>query len=173
MKKKFLATLCVVGAFGVLCTPARAQSEPQHPLQVSLAAQKIEVTNGKETFKDAGRVKPGDVIEYRSVYVNRGKESLKGVSGTLPIPTGTEYIIESANPSNVNANTVTNPAYAPAPLTRTISVNGAARTVRVPASEYKSLRWDLGEIRAGERRAVSLRVRVLSNQFEKATPTKQ
>lgn len=44
--------------------------------------------DGKESFMPADRARPGDVIEYRLLYENRGSEAVTGVSIVDPIPFG-------------------------------------------------------------------------------------
>jgi len=52
--------------------------------------------DGEESFVPADNAQPKDVIEYRLTYKNQGQEPVRNVYITDPIPTGTQYVVESA-----------------------------------------------------------------------------
>jgi hypothetical protein len=82
------------------------------------------------------------------------------VKATLPIPSGMEYIPESAVPNQVMA-TADDVNYASVPLKRNVKrADGKIIQELVPYSEYRSLRWDLGEIAAGAVKSVKARMKV-------------
>src|SRR5690242_3433480 len=67
---------------------------------VNMEAWKVvKGAEGKEKFESADKAKPGDVIEYKAVYQNKGKVAATDVQATIPVPLGTEYLPTSAKPA--------------------------------------------------------------------------
>lgn len=131
-------------------------------LAVELAVYQVQRTpDGKETLTPAQQARPGDVLEYRAVYRNRGKKPVSGVRATLPIPAGNAVLaVDSLNPANPLAST-DGSHFAPFPLMRWVVLPDGQREQRpVAAVEYRTLRWVLGEIPSGAQKMVSARVRV-------------
>jgi uncharacterized repeat protein (TIGR01451 family) len=138
-----------------------AKAKKQEPLTVTLTANKVmKDVNGKEIFAKADKVKPGDTVEYRASYANVSKAGLSAVVATLPIPKGMEYIDRTANPAAATA-TVDGAKYEPVPLKR-MGKDKAGKQVAtlVPVSEYRALRWSLGNMQSGKVLIVSARVHV-------------
>ena len=120
-------------------------------------AKVVKGTDGKEQLLDAATVKPGDVIEYRATYTNRSAKSVTGVVATLPIPEGLQYLPMSAKPgATLVQAAVKGGDYSAEPLIRTV----AGKVQTVPYAEYRSLRWNLGQLPAGGSAAVSARASV-------------
>lgn len=160
-----LATI-IVGALGcasfaLLASAQVGMANGGGPLDVRLTAAKIaRGVDGKEIAQPATTAKPGEVIEYRAVYSNKGKGKLTNVEATLPVPSGLEYSANTAVPAPVYAS-VDGTLFAPAPLKRKVrQADGREVDQEIPASEYRSLRWKLGDISAGENAAVSARMRL-------------
>ena len=127
---------------------------------VSLTAHRILVSQGKEARLPAEQAKPGDVIEYRATYVNRGSTAVRDLEATLPVPTGLEYLPRTAQPLRLQAS-LDGKSFAPVPLTRRVRLAGGKTEVReVPASEYRALRWSIGSLGAKSARTVGARMRV-------------
>lgn len=103
---------------------------------------------------------PGDVIEYQVTYKNDGTAPAKQVLATLPVPAGgMVYIDGSASPAALQAS-LDGKTFAPAPLKREFVRNGRRQTEPVPPSEYRFLRWDLGELAPGQSVTVTSRMRL-------------
>ena len=138
-----------------------AKAKNKQPLVVTLTANKVvKDASGKEVFSKADKVKPGDVVEYRANYANVSQAGLSAVVATLPIPKGMEYIDRTANPVAASA-TVDAVKYESVPLKRIVKDKaGKQVTTLVPVTEYRALRWSLGNIQAGKVIAVSARVHV-------------
>lgn len=67
------------------------------PLMGNIEAVKVVANDdGGESYVPAKEAAPKDVIEYRLTYSNSGREVLRNVSVTDPIPVGTEYLEETA-----------------------------------------------------------------------------
>src|SRR5450432_4940685 len=129
-------------------------------VKVVLTATKIVQVNGAEQRQPGEKAKPGDVIEYVADYKNIEKSAVSSVKATLPVPSGMEYIPETAVPNQVMAST-DDVHYASVPLKRNVKrADGKVIQELVPYSEYRSLRWDLGEIAAGAVKSVKARMKV-------------
>jgi hypothetical protein len=133
-------------------------------VKVVLTASRIVTANGSEKREPGDKAKPGDVIEYVADYKNVPDEKSKGavshVNANLPVPNGMEYMPGTAVPANVMATT-DGINFAPVPLKRNVKgADGKMKEELVPYSEYKALRWDLGEIGPGASKQVKARMRV-------------
>ena len=149
---------CAALIVGLLGQPAFAQSTVTPAVDVNLTQHKVSKgKDGKEVLGDATFVKPGDVIEYRATYTNRSAKAVKNVVASLPIPEGLQYQPMSAKPAAPIAQaSVKGGAYGAEPLTRKV----AGKVEPVPYADYRSLRWNLGELPAGGVSVVSARAAV-------------
>lgn len=146
----------VVALLGLL---AANTAFAQSPLTATLEARKVVVVDGRETFSSADVARPNDVVEYRTIYRNVGKDTLRGVAATLPVPQGFIYISGTAG-KNATAS-VDGKTYAPIPLTRTVKgTDGRTKVELVPVAEYHSLRWELGNMPANTTNTVVARMRM-------------
>jgi uncharacterized repeat protein (TIGR01451 family) len=129
-------------------------------VHVALTAQRVTLVDGKEVLVSADKARPGDVIEYRAVYRNDGRNAVRGLDATLPVPSGLEYLPKTAAPAVVLAST-DGRTFAPVPLVRTERTPDGRQVVReVPLSEYRALRWSIGALAMKESRTVRARMRV-------------
>lgn len=113
--------------------------------------------DGKEQLLDAASVKPGDVIEYQARYVNRSARPITGLVGELPIQIGLEYQRKSARPDGAQTKAATAEGiFAAEPLMR--KVGGVQQEVLY--SDYRTLRWALGQLPPGGETSVRARARV-------------
>lgn len=145
-----------------VAAPAPQKAENAKQVQAVLTQLRV-VTDaqGKEKLEPAPTVKPGDVLEYRVTYTNAGKEAVKGVKATLPIPEETEYLSKSGRPGAARMlASAKDGKYAPEPLMYIPA--GKTRPEPVPYVDYRTLQWDLGQLPAGGVAEVSARVRILS-----------
>lgn len=159
----FLLTRLIAFVFLLVSTSLWAAG----PLAIELKSEKITtvVLQGKsEERRDAAKaIKPSDIIEYRANYKNTSAKELRGVQAVLPVPSGMTIDLNSAKPLPVQASSDGRLFY-PVPLTRQVrAADGQLKTVNVPLSEYRALRWSLGALAAGASRDVVLRARVNAN----------
>jgi len=157
----FLLCVFLASTFGN--TSAMAGAQQKDAVTIELTMKRV-VTDakGNEILEDVPRIKPGDLVEYTAVYRNRSKQSISGLKGSLPVPLGLEYVKRSARPSSVLATT-DGVNYAVEPLMRTIKdKDGKDQRVEVPYPEYRNLRWEIGNLDAGKKAAVSARMRVIA-----------
>jgi uncharacterized repeat protein (TIGR01451 family) len=151
----------------VICLPVVAD------VKVVLKASKIVASNGLEQRQPADKAKPGDIIEYVAEYRNAAKTSVSDVIATLPVPSGMEYIPDTAHPVQVMASTDEH-NYAPVPLKRSIrKADGTAIEQQVPFSEYRSLRWNLGDIQGEKSKSVTVRMKVSTQEKSESRTRKK
>jgi len=150
---KAAKTILLVAMTLMLSSLALAQ------VKVSLTAVKITVENGKEAESPADKAKPGDLIEYRAEYRNAGAKVQNKVVATVPIPSGMEYVADSASPQPSLAST-DGRTFAAVPLKRTVQRDGSPVEEIVPASAYRFLRWNLGKLAPGASATVKARARI-------------
>jgi uncharacterized repeat protein (TIGR01451 family) len=127
-----------------------------------MSASKVVTEASKETKVSAKQAKPGDVIEYSVLYRNRDNAAARNVMATMPVPHGMEFLGQTASPAQVMAS-LDGSHFAPVPLMRKVKkADGTEVEQMVPFSEYRSLRWSLGELPANGSKSVSARMRILS-----------
>ncbi|MCI0743820.1 MAG: hypothetical protein L0Y58_00290 [Verrucomicrobia subdivision 3 bacterium] len=138
-----------------------AQAQSGNDVVVTLKAQKVTVArDGKETLRLADRATPGEIIQYDAVYKNQSKSGVRNLQPTLPIPAGLEYLPNSAKPAPAKAS-IDGKNFSPLPLMRQVALpDGRTKEEAVPYSEYRALRWELGDLDSGKVAVVSARARL-------------
>ena len=151
--KPLKAALAMAVAF-TLYLPLQAE------LKSVLVAYKIVMADGVEQRQPADKAKPGDVVEYVAEYQNTDKRPVNNVLAKLPIPSGMEYLPETGSPAGIMAST-DDVNFAAVPLKRSVrQADGTMAQQLVPYSEYRSLRWNLGEIAGGASKTVKARMKI-------------
>ena len=155
-----LLSLGSITAFAGDVTPT-ATAKPAGAVEAKLAAFKVtQDANKKEVLAPADKVAPDDLLEYQVVYQNNGKSLLKQLTATLPLPVGTTYVAGSAKPANAMAS-VDDKTFAAMPLKRKVKkADGTFEEQVIPLSEYRALRWKLGELAEKNKATVSARTRI-------------
>lgn len=150
----------ILGGSSWAAAPAAQNSK--NDLAIALTARKVvKLADGKERLLPADRAFPGEVIQYDAQYVNQSAKPLNNVAPTLPIPTGMVLVPESASPSPAEAS-LDGRTFQPIPLTRKVRLpNGEEKEEVVPATEYRALRWHIGDMAAGTKTLVSARTRLV------------
>jgi len=144
----------------VLALSAALPALAADDLKVTLDAKRVVTANGKESFQPAATARPGEVIQYQATYRNPSTHGVRQVLATLPIPQGMEYVARSAEPQQVLAS-VDGKSYAPVPLKRSVRLEDGREVQReIPTTEYRFLRWPLGDLGARGEESVKARVRV-------------
>lgn len=142
--------------------PSTGMAAADSEVKVTLMANRVTIeSNGKEALAEAREVKPGDVLEYRAVYRNQGKQAVQNVLAVLPVPDDSlSYVPASANPQRVWAS-LDGRTFEVVPLMRMVTLSDGKRESRpVPVSEYRYLRWNLGELKPGAQAVVTARMRM-------------
>jgi len=161
--RAFAALACIAAVL-----PAVAQ-QGTSPLVTQLEARKVvRAADGKESFAAADSAKPGDVIEYVATYRNTGKQPIRNLEATLPIPQNTELVDGSARPAGAKAS-LDAKTFAAMPLKRQVVRDGKPVDETVPTREYRSLRWYAAELPGDKVATYTARVKVLDDT---TTPAK-
>jgi uncharacterized repeat protein (TIGR01451 family) len=151
----------LLGAVALSLSLAASTSAGADVAVVLSAARVVVGEHGAEQLVTTEAVHPGDVVEYRATYSNQGEDAVHGLTATLPIPDGTVYLPTTAV-ERVDAST-DGVHFAPVPLVRqVVGPDGRLRMEEVPLSEYRALRWQIGELPAKANRSVAARVLVPS-----------
>lgn len=152
--------LLLAGLAAVLAASVFAQAPD---VKVELTGQRVQVTDGKETFASADKAGPGDVIQYTAVYRNTGDAAAKNLVATVPIPQGLALIAESAKPAAPQAS-IDGKNFSATPLVREVKNEaGVLEKQPVPLADYRALRWTIAELAPGQSATFLLRAQVENN----------
>jgi uncharacterized repeat protein (TIGR01451 family) len=143
------------------------------PVEATLSVFHVGKTaDGKEALLPADKASPGDTLEYQTLHKNNGKSVIKSLTATLPLPEGISYVPGSAKPANAQAS-VDGKVFAAIPLKAMVkNAQGKLEERLVPYSDYRALRWTLGELPANEQVTVSARALVNPVSGSVAAPAK-
>jgi uncharacterized repeat protein (TIGR01451 family) len=158
-----IAAVCGVGVIVAGLVWADSPAPPaQGDLHIALTAQRVvRGDDGKEKLQPADRAFPGEIVQYDALYQNKGDKLIGNVEPTLPIPNGMAYVPDSAKPAPVKAS-LDGKTFEPLPIKRKVTLpNGEVEEREVPATEYRALRWFVGEVESGARTTVVARARIL------------
>ena len=144
LRSFLLATLASTFVLGV------AHAE-ENALKMELTANKV-ITNaeGKITYAPVSTAPQGTVIQYKATYTNTIKQDINDLQVTLPIPANMTFNGE-AMPTSAQAS-IDGKNYADMPLMRKVD----GKLVKIPLSEYRTLRWDIKLLPAKKSAAVAL-----------------
>lgn len=172
MKFKRVRLVIVLMAAVFIAFPVLAADKGS--VAVELTGRKVvKDASGKEKFESAERAKPGDVIEYRAIYRNKGKIAATNLLGTIPVPLGTDYIPGSAKPAKPAAS-IDGKEYAPIPLKKMVTLPSGQTEMRtIPYEEYRFIRWDLQALEPGKSATFSLRVKISTAPAQTEAPAKK
>ena len=174
---KFISTLSAAVLVGVVVvSPAMAQqtgNQASKPVEATLSVFQVgKSAEGKEALLPADKAAPGATLEYQTVHKNNGKSAIKSLVATLPLPDGISYLPGSARPANAEAS-LDGKVFAAIPLKAMVkNAQGKLEERLVPYSDYRALRWALGELPANEQTTVSARAVVNPVSGTVAAPQK-
>lgn len=110
----------------------------QVDLKMSIQSKKVVYDeSGKVRYVPAKTADSGDVVQYRALYLNNEDIPLRDLTIVLPIPTGMAFTGE-VFPLSGQAS-IDDAYYVDMPLYRRVD----GKLVKVPYSEYSSLRWNV------------------------------
>ena len=142
-------TTTLLAAATLLCTAMPTFAADA--LQMQLEANKVvQTSEGKTAYVPVSTASTGTVIQYKATYSNVSDKQINDVLVTVPIPENMAFT-GAAYPLSAQATT-DGKNYADMPLMRRIN----SKLVKVPYSEYKSLRWNIKMLPAHKSAAVSL-----------------
>ena len=174
---KFISILSAAVLFGVVvASPVIAQqtgNQASKPVEAKLSVFRVgKSAEGKEALLPADKAAPGDTLEYQTAHKNSGKSAIRSLVATLPLPDGISYLPGSAKPANAEAS-VDGKVFAAIPLKAMVkNAQGKLEERLVPYSDYRALRWALGELPADSQTTVSARAVVNPVSGTVAAPQK-
>ncbi|MBH0005896.1 hypothetical protein [Psychrobacter sp. SWN149] len=120
-------------------------------LKMELTAnQVLKNADGKTAYSPVRTAPAGTVIQYKATYTNTVNNDINDLMVTLPIPANMTFTGE-ANPASAQAS-IDGKNYADMPLMRKVD----GKMVKVPYSEYRTLRWNIKLLPAKKSAAVAL-----------------
>jgi uncharacterized repeat protein (TIGR01451 family) len=139
----------------------------------TLTQSRIVVVNGKEGVSSADKVSPGDLLEYKVRYVNKGAGPAKDLVVTLPIPKGLELAPATDSPKAALAS-LDGQKFEAMPIKRLVKqADGKEVLQAVPLVQYRALRWQVDQLEAGKTANFSARARVESLSGSQTLQTSQ
>jgi uncharacterized repeat protein (TIGR01451 family) len=154
VKGRWLYVVCLICAVQGLAYAAE-------PVRNTLAVHRIVLkAGGAETVDSAATARPGDVLEYVADFRNDGASTARGLTATLPLPVGTEFVPGSQHPAQVQAS-LDGTTFAPLPLKAWVkAADGSSHEELVPTRDYRFLRWAPTDLAARADLSVSARVTI-------------
>ncbi|MGA4440543.1 hypothetical protein [Psychrobacter pocilloporae] len=147
LRNVLLATI----AFSSLLNVAHADDA----LKMELTAnQVIKNAEGKTVYKPVRTAPAGTVIQYKANYTNTINKDINDLMVTLPIPANMTFTGD-AMPASAQAS-IDGKNYADMPLMRKVD----GKMVKIPYSEYRTLRWNIKLLPAKKSAAVALNTTV-------------
>lgn len=135
-----LASVCLLGT-----------AHADEALKMDLTANKVVKTaEGKLIYSPVSTAPKGTVIQYKATYTNTINQSINDLMVSLPIPANMTFNGE-AYPASAQAST-DGKNYADMPLMRKVD----GKLVKIPLSEYRTLRWNIKLLPAKKSAAVAL-----------------
>ncbi|MCD6252373.1 MAG: hypothetical protein J7J29_08660 [Psychrobacter sp.] len=116
--------------------------------------QVIKNAEGKIIYSPVRTAPAGTVVQYKAIYTNTINKDINDLMVTLPIPTNMTFTGE-ALPASAQAST-DGKNYADMPLMRKVN----DKLVKIPLSEYRSLRWNIKLLPANKSATVALNTTV-------------
>ena len=145
--KALRGTLLAVLASVLLLGTAHADEA----LKMELTANKVvKNAEGKISYSPVRTAPAGTVIQYKALYTNTINENINDLAVTWPIPANMTFTGE-ASPASAQAS-IDGKNYADMPLMRKVD----GKLVKIPLSEYRTLRWDIKLLPANKSAAVAL-----------------
>nr|WP_313973911.1 hypothetical protein [uncultured Psychrobacter sp.] len=147
LRSVLLATLtstCLLGA-----------AHAEDALKMELTAnQVIKNAEGKTVYTPVRTAPAGTVIQYKANYTNTINKDINDLMVTLPIPANMTFTGD-AMPASAQAS-IDGKNYADMPLMRKVD----GKMVKIPYSEYRTLRWNIKLLPAKKSAAVALNTTV-------------
>lgn len=123
----------------------------ENALKMELTANKVvKNAEGKVSYLPVSTAPTGTVVQYKATYTNTVNQDINDLAVTLPIPTNMAFNGE-VTPASAQAS-IDGKNYADIPLMRKVD----GKMVKVPYSEYRTLRWNIKLLPAKKSAAVSL-----------------
>ena len=143
--------LAAVLAANLLLLPFQVIAKGEETVQGVMEQFRIvRLSDGNESRVAAQNVKPGETLEYSVRYTNKGSGPVNQLMVTLPIPRGLELVAQTDQPRAALAS-LDGIAFDAIPLKRRAKQpDGREVLEEVPLTEYRALRWQVGQLGSGK-----------------------
>lgn len=139
----------LLAALASICLLNMAHAEDA--LKMQLSANKVTTsTEGKVTYAPISTAPIGTVVQYKATYLNTINKDIQDLIVVLPIPANMSFN-GVASPTSAQAS-IDGKNYADMPLMRKVD----GKLVKIPLSEYRTLRWNIKLLPAQKSAAVAL-----------------
>nr|WP_289055776.1 hypothetical protein [uncultured Psychrobacter sp.] len=153
MKRFNLLHNVMLATFTSACLLGTAHADDA--LKMELTANKvIKNAEGEVSYLPVRTAPKGTVIQYKATYTNTINQSINDLAVTLPIPANMTFTGE-VSPASAQAS-IDGKNYADMPLMRKVD----GKMVKIPYSEYRTLRWNIKLLPAKKSAAVALNTTV-------------
>ena len=153
MKRFNLLHNVMLATFASACLLGTAHANDA--LKMELTANKvIKNAEGEVSYLPVRTAPKGTVIQYKATYTNTINQSINDLAVTLPIPANMTFTGE-VSPASAQAS-IDGKNYADMPLMRKVD----GKMVKIPYSEYRTLRWNIKLLPAKKSAAVALNTTV-------------
>ena len=109
---------------------------------------------GVEIVQPADVAEPGELMEYRLVFVNNGDSAVSGLQVVDPVPDNTTFVGGSASTdadARFEVSIDGGKSFEGEPVTRVeTQPDGSQKTVVIPPAQYTHLRWAVEDALEGE-----------------------
>lgn len=145
---KFLRTALLTSLASVFLLNTAYADEA---LKMELTANKVvKNSEGKISYLPVRTAPRGTVIQYKATYSNTINENINDLAVTLPIPANMTFNGE-VSPASAQGS-IDGKNYADMPLMRKVD----GKMVKIPFSEYRTLRWNIKLLPANKSASVAL-----------------
>ncbi|MHB8092502.1 MAG: hypothetical protein ACYDH8_13040 [Syntrophales bacterium] len=165
-QKIFVMFLVLAGLFFFSADVSRAQSYARLDLKTT-AEKEIKVQrNGKWVTERTplGQTNPRDILVYTITYANLGKDTVVDPTIVDPVPSGTVYILDSAEgqDAELTCSIDGGRSFQKPPIWMQFkNPNGTVENRRAQADRYTHIRWTIKKpVLPGQSGRVSLKVTV-------------
>lgn len=148
---KYMRTLqqTLIATLASVCLLSFAHADDA--LKMQLSANKVTTSaDGKVTYAPVNTAPAGTVVQYKATYLNTIDEDIQDLAVVLPIPANMTFTGD-ASPASAQAS-IDGKNYADMPLMRKVD----GKMVKIPYSEYRTLRWNIKLLPARKSAAVAL-----------------
>lgn len=162
-KRRTLSLLTASSLLALLTVLALAQQHSRPEVKITLTG--LIQRGAKATpVEQAGRINPGEVIDWTIGSLNQGNAAAHGYQTVGQIPKGTVFIAGTANAEgnvSVTFSIDNGRSFAETPLIEVRQPDNTVKQVPAPVAMYTQLRFEWNQALApGEQRTATYRVRV-------------
>jgi uncharacterized repeat protein (TIGR01451 family) len=146
-KEKTMKRTVIVIAFALLLLPAAARAQQGSIQLKSVAEVEVTETNAKgvnvvkRVDAAKGKVVPGDVVIFTTMYTNIGKQPADKVMVTNPVPEHMNYLDKSAEGKGTKIDFSVDKAKTYGTPDKLMVTDAQGKTRKAGPADYTTIRW--------------------------------